>query len=352
MDLERLFNVEEFETAARGILPEASYVYVSGGAGAGRTARANCEAFDRWTFMPRVLVDVQARSLETTVVGQRVACPILIAPYSQQALLHPEAELATARAASAAGVLMGVSMGANRSLEEIAQAADCALWFQPYLDEDRGLMREMADRAVAAGYAAICLTVDAPVGGWREGEMRHRAVLPPGEKWANMPERLLQPGAGRWLNGAGWDWGTLDWMRSVSPLPIVLKGVVAPEDAKMAVEHGAAAVVVSNHGGRQLDDTIATLDALPAVVEAVEGRIEVLLDGGIRRGTDVLKALALGARGVLIARAAAWGLAVGGQAGVQRVLSLLTGELSSAMAIAGVTSVEHVPHGLLVRRPS
>ena len=352
VDLSRLFSVEEFEAIARERLPEAAYVYVAGAAGAGRAARANREAFERWTFLPRVLVDVSARSLETTVLGSRVSSPVLIAPYSQQALLHPQAEVATARAASAAGSLMGVSTGANLALEEIASAADCPLWFQPYLDEDRGLMREMAERAAAAGYVAICLTVDAPVGGWREGEMRHRAVLPPGFGWANMPERLSQPGAGRWLNGSGWDWDTLDWMRSATPLPIVLKGVVAPADARLAVEHGAAAVVVSNHGGRQLDDTIGTLDALPGVVEAVDGRIEVLLDGGIRRGTDVLKALALGARAVLIARAAAWGLAVGGQAGVERVLALINGELSSAMAIAGAPTVDRISRELLVRRPT
>jgi 4-hydroxymandelate oxidase len=210
-------------------------------------------------------------------------------------------------------------------------------------------MRELVGRAEAAGYVALCLTVDSPVSGRRDGAMRVPHVLPDGVTWANMPPDLRRPGSGKWLSGGdAWDWSDVDRIRSATSLALVVKGVLAPEDAALAVEHGARAIVVSNHGGRQLDDSVASLDALPAVVDAVAGRAEVILDGGVRRGIDVLKALALGARAVLIGRPAAWGLAAGGQAGVERVLELVRIELSVAMAIAGVTSVEKVDRRILV----
>jgi 4-hydroxymandelate oxidase len=313
--------------------------------------RENIEAFARWRFMPRALVDTSARDLSTTIVGHRVAMPIGIAPFALQCLLDPEGEVATARAATAAEIFMGLSMGSNRTIEDVARAAKCPLWFQPYVTEDHGLMRDLAARAEAAGYAALCVTVDSPVSGRREGAMREPVTLPEGVVWANMPPELQRPGRGKWLTGGdAFDWDDLDRLAAATPLPLVIKGILTPEDAVLAVEHGARAVVVSNHGGRQLDDSIATLDALPAIVDAVADRTEILLDGGIRRGIDVLKALALGAHAVLIGRAAAWGLAAAGQAGVERVLEMLRVELSVAMAIAGVTSVRQVDPGLLVAR--
>jgi 4-hydroxymandelate oxidase len=332
-------------------LSPGAYVYVAGGSGDERTMRENIEAFARWRFMPRVLVDTSARDLSTTVLGHRVSLPIGIAPFALQGLLDPEGEVATARAATAAGIFMGLSMGSNRTIEDVGDAAKCPLWFQPYVTEDHGLMRDLAARAEAAGYAALCLTVDSPVSGRRDGAIREPVELPEGVVWANMPAELQGPGRGKWLTGGDtFDWSDLDRLAATTSLPLVVKGILAPTDAALAIEHGARAIVVSNHGGRQLDDSIATIDALPGVVDAVAGRAEVLVDGGVRRGIDVLKALALGARAVLIGRAAAWGLAAAGQAGVERVLEMLRVELSVAMAIAGVTDVTHVDRELVVAR--
>jgi 4-hydroxymandelate oxidase len=337
-DLEALLNVDEFESVAKAKLPIGAYTYVASGAGAEVTMRANRAAFGRWAFRPRVLVNVKDRELSTTVVGAKVSLPILIAPYALQCLLDSEGEVATARAAGVAGTLMVLSMGSTRTIEDVAEAASGPLWFQPYLFDDLGIVRDVIARAEAARYAAICLTCDSPALGNREAQTRWPAQLPEGVAWANMPAEI-QTGKRRWLSGASWTWATLDSVRKTTRLPIVLKGILTAEDAELAVDHGAAAVVVSNHGGRQLDGSIASLDALPEIVDAVGDRIEVLLDGGIRRGTDVLTALALGARAVLIGRAAAWGLAAAGQAGVERVLQLLRNELDTSMAIVGAPTL-------------
>jgi len=349
VDLAKILTVGELQAIAKERLPPGAYVYVAGGAGDERTMRDNIEAFARWRFLPRVLVDTSARTLSTSVLGQRIAVPVGIAPFALQGLLDPDGEVATARAATAANTFMALSMGANRTIEEVASAAGCPLWFQPYLFDDQVYLRELVQRCESAGYSALCLTVDSPVSGRRDGAIRVPVTLPDGLTWANMPPRLRRP-SGTWLSGGdAWSWKDVDRVRASTSLALVLKGVLAPADAALAVDHGARAIVVSNHGGRQLDDSIASLDALPAIVEAVAGRAEIILDGGVRRGIDVLKALALGARAVLIGRAAAWGLAGGGQAGVERVIELLRIELSVAMAIAGVTSVETVDRRILTR---
>jgi len=349
VDLARLLTVPDFQQIAADRLSPGAYTYVAGGAGDERTMRDNIAAFARWKFLPRVLVDTSARSTATTVLGQPIALPVGIAPFALQRALHPDGEIAMARAATAAKTFMGLSMGANSTIEEVGSAAGCPLWWQPYLFDDHAYMRELADRAAAAGFVAICLTVDSPVGGRRDSAMREPIVLPDGVTWVNMPPELRRPSR-KWLSGGdAWTWRDVDRVRGESKLALVVKGVLNPKDAALAVEHGARVIVVSNHGGRQLDDSIATLDALPAIVDAVAGRAEVILDGGVRRGIDVLKALALGARAVLIGRAAAWALAAGGQAGVERMLELLRIELSVAMAIAGVTGVGNVDRGILVR---
>lgn len=349
VNLSTLLTVPEFEEIARARLTPGAYTYVAGGSGDERTMRDNIEAFARWKFLPRVLVDTSARSLTTSLLGQRIAFPVGIAPFALQCLLEPEGEVAMARAATAAGTFMVLSMGANRTIEDVGAAAGCQLWFQPYLFDDHAYMRDLAQRAEAAGYAALCLTVDSPVSGRRDSAIRVPVQLPEGVTWANMPEPMRRP-SGKWLSGGdAWTWKDVDRIRAETKLALVVKGLLSPEDAVLAVEHGARAIVVSNHGGRQLDDSIASLDALPAIADAVAGRAEIVVDGGVRRGIDVLKALALGARAVLIGRPAAWGLAAGGQAGVERMLDLLRIELSVALAIAGVTSVERVPRSLLVR---
>ncbi|MBM4420055.1 MAG: alpha-hydroxy-acid oxidizing protein [Chloroflexi bacterium] len=341
------------EARARERLPLGAQTYVGTGAGDERSMADNIAAFQRWVFRPRALVDTSARDLSTSVLGRSIAFPVGVAPYALQRLLHPEGELATVRAVSAARSFMVVSMGATCTLEEIAVAATCPLWFQPYLFDDAGYMAELVQRAEAAGYSAVCLTVDSPVFGWREGSMRNPHILPAGVVWANMPPAMRVPNSGRWLTGGDtWRWAMADKLTAGTTLPLVLKGIVTAEDATLAVEHGVAAVVVSNHGGRQLEDTIATMDALPEVVAAIDGRAEVLLDGGVRRGIDVLKALALGARAVLVGRPAAWGLAAAGEAGVARILELLRSDLSTAMAIAGVTSAARVDRALVTRRPA
>lgn len=348
VDLAKLLTVPEFQAVAKERITPGAYTYVVGGSGDERTMADNIAAFARWKFLPRVLVDTSARSLGTTILGKRIALPVGIAPFALQCLLDPEGELAMARAATAANTFMVLSMGANKTIEDVGSAAGCPLWFQPYLFDDHGYMRELAQRSEAAGYDALCLTVDSPVSGRRDSAMRVPVQLPDGVTWANMPEPMRRP-TGKWLSGGDtWTWKDVDRIRGASKLALVIKGVLSPEDAVLAVEHGAKVIVVSNHGGRQLDDSVASLDALPAIADAVAGRAEIVLDGGVRRGIDVLKALALGARAVLIGRPAAWALAAGGQAGVERILDLLRIELSVALAIAGVTSVERVPRGLLV----
>jgi 4-hydroxymandelate oxidase len=348
-----LVCLDDFESAARERLPRTIYDYFAGGAGDEWTLRENRFAFDRWVFRPRTLVDVSVRDLGTTVLGQAVPFPILIAPTAFQQMAHPDGELATARAAASLGTVMTLSTFASTSLEDVA-AAGGPRWFQLYIVKDRDLTAEMVRRAHASGYSAVAITVDAPTLGRRDRDERNRFTTPPEIRLANLHMReLLEVEAGSSLNRQFSDvdssvtWDDLAWLRSLSPLPILLKGVVTGEDAALAVEAGMDGLIVSNHGGRQLDGAAAAVDSLPEVVAAADGRLEVLVDGGVRRGTHVLKALALGARAVLVGRPALWGLAVDGEAGVRRVLELLRDELSIAMALAGACSVDSIPADLL-----
>jgi isopentenyl diphosphate isomerase/L-lactate dehydrogenase-like FMN-dependent dehydrogenase len=341
-----VINVQDFEAAARERLDPGAYAYFAGGSGDERTLRANVEAFARWELRPRVLVDVSEVSTATTVLGEEVALPLLVAPTAFHRLADPEGELATARAAAAAGTVMCLSTLSSVSPAELAVAAPGApQWFQLYWSRDRGFTSDLVASVDEAGFRAIVLTVDFPVAGRRERDLRWEFTLPDDLPAPNLPVTLARKDFHAALGDivdTSLTWRDLEWLRSASSLPLVVKGVLTAEDALLAVEHGAAGVIVSNHGGRQLDGVPATLDVLPEVVEAVGERVEVLVDGGIRRGTDVLKALALGARAALAGRAILWGLAAGGEEGVVQVLTLLRDEIHSGLMLLGCPRPENV----------
>jgi isopentenyl diphosphate isomerase/L-lactate dehydrogenase-like FMN-dependent dehydrogenase len=323
-------NVWDYERLAAEKLDANAHAYFVGGAGDEVTLRDNLAAFERRKLRPRVLVDVQSVSTATTVLGTEIAVPIVIAPLALQRMAHPDGELATARAAARGGTIMCLSSAATvRPADIAAVAPEAARWFQVYVFRPRGLTEELIDEAVEHGYSALVLTADTPYLGRRERDIRVDFKV---------PEELTLAVD---LFGGGFDatlsWRDLEWLAGYG-LPVVVKGILTAEDAHLACEHGAGAVVVSNHGGRQLDGVPASLDALEEVVDAVDGRAEVLLDGGVRRGTDVLKALALGARAVLIGRAMLWGLAVAGEEGVKDVLRLLREEVELGLALLGCAS--------------
>jgi 4-hydroxymandelate oxidase len=351
-------NLYEYEAAARALLPPMVVDFVAGGSGDEVTVRANRAAFARWRLLPRVLRGVREVSTATTVLGQEVKLPVLIAPSALHRLCHDEGERATARAAKAAGTIYVMSTPPSIALEEVAPEAG-PWWFQLYVFADRGRTRDLVARAAAAGASALVLTVDMPAFGRREADERNRFALPDGVAMVHLaaaaPVRDAGVVDGSAVAGAAnaaldptLSWEDLDWLAPLSPLPILLKGILHPEDAARAVDFGARAILVSNHGGRQLDSAVSALDALPAVVEAVAGRVEVLVDGGVRRGTDVVKALALGARAVLLGRPIQWGLAVSGEAGVRHVLELLRAELALDLRLCGLASPGDVDRSLLV----
>jgi len=356
----RFTNLLELEDMARAKVPRAIFDYIAGGAEDEVTLRRNREAFGRWALRPRVLRDVRKRDTKTVLLGERVSMPVCVAPTSFHALVHPEGEVATARGTAAAETILIASTISTKPLEEIAAAADAPRWFQLYVYKDRAVTEELVNRAVKAGYKALCLTADTPVLGRRERDERNAFTLPPGFGIANLKPAGLDgmPEVEQGSAFAEYDadlldssltWDDVDWLKSISPLPLVVKGIMTAEDAVLAVDHGIAGIVVSNHGGRQLDSTLGSLDALPEVVAAVRGRIEVYLDGGIRRGTDVLKALALGAKAVFVGRPVLWGLALGGADGVRAVLDELRTELDTAMALAGCATLKDIESSLVLR---
>lgn len=338
-------NLFDYERLAQNRLDPAVWDYYAGGAEDESSLRANRAAWEKWWLRPRVLVDVGTVDTSTTVLGQPVSLPVLVAPTAGHGLAHPDGECATAQAAAQSGTVMIASTSSSCPLEVISEACGGAKWFQLYLREwttAEGIL----DRAVDAGFGAIVLTVDFPCFGRRERDVRnafHVRLSPLGN---------YDPEAGEPVENLCWDhltWDVVEWIRERTSLPLVLKGILTAEDALIAAKRGVDAIIVSNHGGRQLDGAIPTLEALPEVVEAVAGRCEVYVDGGIRRGTDVLKALALGARAVLVGRPVLWGLAVDGQAGARRVLEILHEELERAMKLAGKPDLASID-GSLVRR--
>jgi isopentenyl diphosphate isomerase/L-lactate dehydrogenase-like FMN-dependent dehydrogenase len=339
--------VADFERLAEERLEAGAFGYYAGGAGDELALLGNVEAWRRLKLRPRVLVDVSSVSGETTVLGTRVSMPLLVAPTAIQRLAHPDGEPGMARAAAAAGTVMCLSTLATATPADVAAAAPGApRWFQLYVFRDRGVTRSFLEQAVEHGYGAIVLTVDAPRLGRRERDFR-TGFRVPGE--ITVPSMAA---LGGWegatpleLLGAidpSLSWSDLDELRSLAPLPLVLKGIQTAEDALLAVEHGVDAIVVSNHGGRQLDAVAPTAELLPEIVDAVGTKLEVYVDGGIRRGSDVVKALALGATAALAGRAPLWGLACEGEAGARRVLELLREEIELALALCGCTSPAQV----------
>ena len=346
IELERIVRLDEFEDLARRRIDPAVFDYVAGGAWDEQSVGEAVEAWRRRRLRPRVLVDVGHVDPSTTLAGQPATLPLGIAPMAAHGLLHPEAELATARAAAVAGIPFTLSTMSSASIEEVAAAApDGVRWFQLYAQADPRRSRRLVERAAAAGYSAILLTVDLPVLGYRERDLRSgfNLAVPHG----NFAEETGPDHASHASGGdggyriiesdldQGLTWRDLPTIRSWTSVPVFLKGIVTAEDARLAVEHGVAGIVVSNHGARQLDRVVASADALEEVVGAVDGRAEVWVDGGIRRGLDVVTAVALGARGVLVGRPILWALATGGQGGVERALTILRTETVIAMTLLG-----------------
>ena len=351
-------SLDDFETEASRCLDPMAYAYVAGAAANESTLRRNHEAFTTIRLKPRVLVDVSRVDTRIDLLGQSLEFPIILAPTAYHKLVHPEGELATVRGAGTASATLIVSSYATTTIEEIAKAATSPLWFQVYVHPDRAFTRDLVARAVAAGCRALCLTVDSPVFGVRNREARARFHLPAGiaaehlkplGHSAQKAGHISDDGVYSPMIDASLGWKDVAWLCSLVKVPVILKGILSPEDARLAMDHGAAGIIVSNHGGRNLDTLPATIEALPGVAQAVGGRIAVLLDGGIRRGTDVLKAQALGAQAVLIGRPYVWGLAVGGAAGVAEVVRILRDELRAAMALCGTPDIDRITREVLWR---
>ena len=340
-DPPRFVTVDDYELLARELLPEGFADFVAGGAGDERTLAWNRQAFDRWVLRPRFLRGVTAADPSRQLFADRLALPVLIAPWAYQRSAHPDGELATARAAARAGTIMCVSTTAVDLLEDIAAASTAPKWWQLYVFADRGFTAEMLGRVSSAGYTALVWTIDLNAYGLRHRETRV-GYEPPISLTTD--ELAYDPSI---------SWDDVAWIREHAPgLPLLLKGILTAGDAELAMAAGADGIVVSNHGGRQLDTSPASLDALPEVIETIGGRIPVLVDGGVRRGTDVVKALALGASAVMIGRPAAWGLAAGGEDGVVDVLRILREELENAMTLCGCATAADITREYVAPAPT
>lgn len=351
-------NLHELEQLARARLPQLAWDYYASGADDEDCVRRNCSAFEDLRLHYRVLVDVAKRSLQTTVLGERLAMPIAVAPTAFHRLAHRDGELASVRAAGDAGTLFILSTLSTTAIEDVVAAATGPVWFQLYVYRDRAATEALVRRVEAAGARALVLTVDAPLLGRRERDVRNGFALPPhlaienlhAAGYARLPPAAGESGLAAYvaeLLDPGLTWDAVEWLRSITKLPVLVKGIVRADDAVRAVERGAAGIVVSNHGGRQLDASPSTIEVLPRIADAVAGRAEVLLDGGIRRGTDVVKALACGAKAVLVGRPVLWGLAAGGREGVGTALGILRRELDLAFALCGCPDVASVTRDLV-----
>lgn len=355
-------TIADLERLAEARLGQMAWDYYASGADDELTLRKNVEAFRRMSLHYRVLVDVSTRSLATTVLGQPVAMPVLVAPTAFHKLAHPDGEVATVRGAGEAGTAMILSTLSNTRVEDVVAAARGPVWFQLYVYRDRARTEALVRRVEAAGVQALVLTVDAPLLGRRDRDVRNRFTLPDGLALANVDGEVAAVRAGEVAESGlaayfaslldpSLSWRDVAWLRERTRLPLVVKGVIRPDDARRAAEAGAAAVVVSNHGGRQLDTSPATIEVLPRIADALAATpgpaVELYVDGGVRRGTDVVKALAAGARAVLLGRAILWGLAAGGSAGVAGALGIVRRELDLAMALCGCPDLASITRDLL-----
>lgn len=344
-ELSRITDIREFAAVAERVLDRSGFDYIAGGSGEEITLAENAAAFRRRRLRARVLVDVSDIDLSTRALGSELGMPVGVAPMAFQDLAHPDAELGMARAAAAAGAIMCLSTLSSVSLEAVAEAnGDGVRWFQLYIHRDRGVSEDLVKRAEAAGYSAIAWTVDLPVAGTRHRDVRNELAYPSrfgnftSEGGAGLPLAATVGG----LNDVTLTWNDLDWLRGLTSLPIVIKGVMTVDDARRAVLRGASGVWVSNHGGRQLDRAPATLDVLDEIVSAVGGRAEVYLDGGVMGAADVVTALAMGARAVFMGKALNFALAAGGEAGVARALELLRSDMETTMALLGAVRVTNL----------
>jgi 4-hydroxymandelate oxidase len=346
-------NLFEFEAIAKERLPKEEYDYIAGGATDELSVERNRRAFESWALRPRVLRDVSALDLSTTVLGAKVSLPVLIAPCGGHRKAHPDGESATYRAATACGTIFTVSANASSPFEELAKAARGRLWMQLYPFRERAMTKEWLARAKDAGYEAVCVTLDSQWPPKRERNIRNDYKRVRG---VNFPAKTGDAPRSGGRAGEGSDpaatWKDLEWIKSATDLPVVAKGIMTGEDAALCAEAGADGVIVSNHGGRHLDNTLSTIETLPEVVEAVNGKLEIFLDGGIRRGADVVKAIALGAKAVFIGRPLFWGLAVDGEAGVVRVLNILREEIEITMAKCGRPNIASIDASVIVKAPA
>ena len=352
VDCRDILSLSEFEERARACMTPMAYEFVASGAADEHTVRWNREAFDRIRLRPRVLRDIPSVDTRATLLGRELAFPILLAPTAYHRVLHPEGEIETARGAAAAGITWIVSIGTTTALADIARVATSPLWFQLYVQSDPEFTRDVVRQAEEAGYEALCLTVDSPIIGARNRQARARFRLPAGATTPHLYDIGRRKQAIMDPRRVAVTWKDVESLRAFTRLPLVLKGILDPDDAELAIQSGAEAIVVSNHGGRNLDTAPAAIDALPEVVDRVHGRVPLMVDGGVRRGTDVLKAIALGAAAVLIGRPYCYGLGVAGSAGVCRVVDILRGELEAAMMLSGAASIGAINRSLLWDPPA
>lgn len=351
-------NIADFEILAKEKLSQSAYDYYSSGANDEITLKENCEAYKSIFLKYRVLVDVSNRDITADILGQKITMPVMIAPTAFHKMAHIEGEVAVAKAAAKAGTIMILSTLSNSSVEEVAKASEGNIWFQLYVFKDREVTRNLIKRVEDAGCKALVLTVDAPLLGQREKDVRNKFNLPDGFVVKNLEPFYKEKLSLKHDSGiAGYfsenldpslTWKDIEWLKSITNLPIIIKGIGCKEDALLSVQYGADGIVVSNHGGRQLDTCRATINVLPEVAEEVKGEIEIYMDGGIRRGTDILKAVALGAKAVLIGRPVIWGLAYDGVNGVCSVLEILRKEFDLAVALSGCNSVKNITRDLIV----